>query len=52
VNLSMMLVSLAIGLGAEGVFRVATRAAQQTRDQATYAAAVFAVTAKGSGERP
>ncbi|MCX7867161.1 MAG: proton-conducting transporter membrane subunit [Limisphaera sp.] len=47
VNLAMVAVSLGIGLGAEGVFQVATRAAQQVRDRDGYAAAVFAVRAKG-----
>jgi multicomponent Na+:H+ antiporter subunit D len=48
----MVVVSLAIGLGAEGVFRVANRAAAQALDQAGYTRAVFSVTAKGAPAAP
>jgi len=47
-----VLVSLAIGLGAEGVFRVAQRAATQARDPAAYIRAVHAVATKDMAERP
>ena len=42
-------VSLAIGLGAEGVMRLATRAAGQVLDQEGYAAAVLAHLGKLAG---
>jgi multicomponent Na+:H+ antiporter subunit D len=48
----MVVVSLGIGLGAEGVFRVASRAAAQTLDQDAYARAVFSVMAKGAPAGP
>jgi len=48
----MVAVSLAIGLGAEGVFRLAGRAATQTLDQVGYTRAVFSVTAKGPSALP
>ncbi len=48
----MVAVSLAIGLGAEGVFRVANRAAIQVLDQEAYARAVFSVTGKGAPAGP
>lgn len=43
----MVLVSLAIGLGVEGVLQVATQAAEQALDQAAYVERVFAVGGKG-----
>lgn len=46
VVLGMVLVSLAVGLGAEGVFRVAQRAAVQARDQAGYSRVVQDVVTK------
>ncbi len=52
VSAGMVLVSLAIGLGAEGVFRVARQAAVQVRDQASYQRAVQAVVTKDQARRP
>lgn len=52
VTTGMVLVSLGIGLGAEGVFRVAQQAAAQARDQAGYIRAVHAVVAKDSPAQP
>ncbi len=52
VSTGMVAVSLAIGLGAEGVFRVAQRAATQARDPAAYIRAVHAVATKDTPERP
>jgi len=51
VNLAMVAVSLGIGLGAEGVFQVATSAAQQVRDRGGDAGAVVAVRAHGVDAR-
>ena len=52
VTTGMVLVSLAIGLGAEGVFRVAQRAATQVRDPAAYLRAVDAVATKDTSGQP
>jgi multicomponent Na+:H+ antiporter subunit D len=52
VTTAMVLVSLGIGLGAEGVFRVAREAASQALDQDAYARAVFAVGGKGASLSP
>jgi multicomponent Na+:H+ antiporter subunit D len=52
VTAGMVLVSLGIGLGAEGVFRVAQQAATQARDQAGYIRAVQAVVTKDAPTRP
>jgi multicomponent Na+:H+ antiporter subunit D len=52
VTSGMVLVSLAIGVGAEGVFRVAERAAAQVRDQDGYARAVFSAGGKGARHAP
>ncbi len=48
----MTAVSLAIGLGAEGVFRVAQQAAAEVLNQAAYARAVLGVIAKGASPLP
>jgi multicomponent Na+:H+ antiporter subunit D len=48
----MALVSLAIGLGAEGVFRVAREAAAQVLDQPAYARAVFSLAAREAASLP
>jgi multicomponent Na+:H+ antiporter subunit D len=52
VIIALVAVSLAIGLGAEGVFRLAQRASAQVLDQDGYARAVFSVAAKGAPDRP
>ncbi len=52
VTTGMVLVSLAVGLGAEGVFRVAQQAAARARDQAGYLRAVHAVVTKDAPDRP
>jgi multicomponent Na+:H+ antiporter subunit D len=47
---AMTVVSLCIGLGAEGIFRIAEEAARRVLDQEGYAQAVFGFTGKGAGQ--